>query len=65
MEQQTIRVKVQRYFRHKGVKVLLDQELDMDEAEAADMIAMGYVVRVEDPAKARQRYRRRDVEAEK
>lgn len=65
MEQPTIRVKVQRYFRHKGQKVLLDQELDMDQAEALDMIEMGYVVRVEDPAKVRPRYKRRDMEAEK
>jgi len=63
MEQSTIRVKAQRYFRNKGVRVLLDQELDMPEGEAADMVAMGYVVRVEDKPKARA-YKRRDLQAE-
>lgn len=64
MNQPTIRVKAQRYFRNHGVKVKLDEELEMTEAEAADMVAMGYVVRVEDKPKSRVAYKRRDLQAE-
>ena len=64
MEQSTIRVKAQRFFKNKGVKVKLDEELEMTEAEAADMVAMGYVVRVEDSKPKARAYKRRDLQAE-
>lgn len=64
MEQPTIRLRAQCNYMHKGRKLLINEEYDCEASEALDLIAMRKAVRVEEEARTRRAYKRRDLESE-
>jgi hypothetical protein len=67
MDQATVRLKARDRYKHRGVMLKLNEEFDCDEAEAADLVALGMAVRVDEvdkPKRSATTYRRRDMKAE-
>lgn len=62
-----VRVLTARWHKHNGQQMKVGDEYETDEANALDLVQMGYVTRVAAPAAGRDakgRYLRRDMEAE-
>lgn len=60
--QKSMRVVTVRKHVHNGSMMKVAEEYETDEANAADLLQLGYVTRA--PEAKKNQYRRRDLEAE-